>query len=112
MSKLVSIALAIAAALAVVSTSTPLFAAGPALEYRTAAVRYGDLNLATPEGAKALGSRVRGAVLQMCGPERSVPLVEHRVIRNCRMTAFDSARPQVERLLARHRPQVIIAASR
>lgn len=112
MSKLVSIALAAAAALAVVSTSTPLFAAEPALVYKTAAVSYRDLNLASLEGQAQLHNRVQAAVRQVCGVAKESTLPEHRNLRNCRAAAFESARPQVDRVLAGRRPQVIITASR
>jgi UrcA family protein len=112
MSKLVSIALAAAAAFAVVSTSTPLFAAEPALVYETAAVPYRDLNLASTDGQQQLHQRVRAAVRKVCGVERSPALNEHKVVQGCRTEAFASARPQVDKVLAGHRPQVIIAASR
>ena len=112
MSKLVSLALAAVAAFAAVSTSTPLFAAEPALVYETAAVSYRDLNLASLEGQKQLHSRVRGAVRKVCGVEKSPALNEHKVVQGCRTEAFEAARPQVDRVLAGHRPQVIIAASR
>ena len=111
MSKLVSIALAAAAATVAVSSSTPLFAAEPALIYKTAAVSYRDLNLASLEGQAQLNHRVRAAVRQVCGIARGA-LSEDRAVRTCRTAAFDSARPQVDRVLAGRRPQVIVAASR
>ena len=112
MSKLVSLALAAAAAFAAVSTSTPLFAAGPALVSETAAVSYRDLNLASVEGQEQLHGRVRAAVRKVCGVEKGPALAEHKAVQGCRSEAFASARPQVDRVLAGHRPQVIIAASR
>jgi UrcA family protein len=112
MSKLVSVALAAAAAFGAVSTSTPVFAQEPALIYRTAAVSYRDLNLATREGQKQLHSRVNAAVRKVCGVEKSPTLNEYRNLRSCRTGAFASAQPQVERALAGFGPRVIIAASR
>lgn len=112
MSKLVSVALAAAAALAAVSTSTPLFAAEPELVYHSAAVSYRDLNLANLEGQAQLHRRVRAAVRQVCGVAESPSVTEHQSVRSCRTAAFDAARPQVDQVLAGYRPQVIIAASR
>lgn len=111
MSKLVSVALAAAAAFAAVSTSTPLLAQEP-LAYQTAAVSYSDLNLASREGQKQLHGRVNAAVRKVCGVAMTPDLVEMKNVRSCRTFAFESARPQVERVLSGFGPRVIIAASR
>lgn len=112
MSKLVSVALAAAAAFAAVSASTPLIAAETGTVYRTAAVSYSDLNLASREGQKQLHARVDSAVRKVCGVKLTPDLVEHRAVRSCRTGAFESARPQVEQVLSGYGPRVIIAASR
>ena len=112
MSKLVSIALAAAAAFGAVSTSTPLLAAEADLVYKTATVSYGDLNLASRDGQKQLHARVDSAVRKVCGVKLTPDLVEHKAVRSCRAGAFESARPQVEQALAGYGPRVIIAASR
>jgi UrcA family protein len=112
MSKLVSVALAAAAALAAVSTSTQLFAAEPAVVYKTTTVSYRDLNLASAEGAKELHNRVRAAVGEVCGIASGPDLAERRSIRTCRSAALESARPQMDRVISGYRPQVIVTASR
>lgn len=112
MSKLVSVAFAAAAAFAVVSTSTPLFAAGPALVYKTAAVGYGDLNLASAEGQKLLHSRVRAAVRKVCGVEKGVAIKHLRAVQDCRTETMASARSQMNQAFAGARPRIIVAASR
>jgi UrcA family protein len=112
MSKLVSVALAAAAALAAVSTSTQLFAAEPAVVYKTTTVSYRDLNLASAEGAKELHNRVRAAVGEVCGIASGPDLAERMSIRTCRSAALESARPQMDRVISAYRPQVIVTASR
>lgn len=69
---------------------------------RTAKVRYDDLNLASAAGRMRLDGRIRGAVHRVC-PTRigTEPIGRVQEIRLCRETAFETARPQVERAIAR-----------
>ena len=112
MSKLVSVALAAAAAFAAVSTATPLIAGEPAQVYRTATVSYADLNLNSRDGQKQLHRRVDAAVREVCGEKLTPDLTEHRAVRSCRVGAFESAKPQVERVLQGYGPRVIVASRR
>ena len=108
MSKLLSLALAAVAAFAMVSTSTPVFAGEPATQ--SIAVTYGDLNLATAEGIKALKGRVRDAAREVCGP--AIVGQNYRESFACQSAAMADAAPQVARVIDGHRPQVILASRR
>ena len=63
-------------------------------------VPYGDLNLATSEGSKALEGRVKATANRVCGPTLAPGLAEARRVASCRSGILSAARPQVERALA------------
>jgi UrcA family protein len=54
-------------------------------------VRYGDLNLENPEGARTLLSRIRSAARTVCEPEPSSNLVEIDEWRGCLANATEGA---------------------
>jgi UrcA family protein len=82
-------------------TATPLVAA-PA-EPTRAEVHYNDLDLTSPQGEKALRTRVARAVTKVCGVADLRELHEQRQIHECRTSARDGAAPQIETALAEAR---------
>jgi UrcA family protein len=66
--------------------------ASVAADMKTAStiVRYGDLNLASPEGAKAMLTRIEHAARRVCEP-RSESAVDYVDWRNCISKATDGA---------------------
>lgn len=101
-------ALSLCAALLVTGTlfagtalADPLVVTGraPAEEARTATVRFGDLDLASPAGRQRLEWRVRGAVRAVCPDEgRGVAADRHEA--ECRHTAWAGVRPQMAAAIA------------
>jgi UrcA family protein len=78
----------ILAALAATCLLAPMTAlaapAGPGENAPTAAVRYDDLNLNTPDGHATLMSRVRHAAQKICGPADSVDkFADAQRVRSC-----------------------------
>jgi UrcA family protein len=57
----------------------------------TRAVAYGDLNLASDQGAKALYGRLRFAAEQVCASFESPDLSQQRLQQNCVDNALESA---------------------
>lgn len=55
------------------------------------AVTYGDLNLDTQEGAKALYARLRYAAMEVCSPLEARELSRHQVWERCVNSALTSA---------------------
>lgn len=76
--------------------ATPAFAAG----LPTAEVRYADLNLRSPEGAKVLQARVEQAADKVCSTGGFVDLRTRMLEKACAKTAIAKAMPQVELALA------------
>ena len=73
--------------------------APPPEDHLTERVSYADLDLATDPGIKTLTFRVRGAVKRVCAPlDQRVTFAEHS---ECRSYAWNGARPQMERAVAR-----------
>ena len=68
----------------------------------TAAVDYGDLDLATPAGVASLNGRIRMAAERLCAGHRRVgtPYWANGNFRACVSLALGSARPQVDQLVA------------
>jgi UrcA family protein len=60
-------------------------------------VTYGDLDLESQQGAKALYARLRFAAREVCVPFESIELSRQRVWRNCVDNALDSAVAQVNK---------------
>jgi UrcA family protein len=83
--------IALAAAFAGVAQAQPAYADGMV----SAAVRTGDLNLATPDGLATLNGRVRAAANRLCGVAPTLPLDEASAIGRCRAELVRSAEGQV-----------------
>lgn len=81
------------AALSLAAISTPASA-----ETVTVEVSYGDLNLSSQEGMKALERRVERAIERMCGSGR-VPIYAIESQRECVSAAKASAGEQIARLV-------------
>ena len=52
-------------------------------------VHYGDLDLARPEGVRALARRLKTAIDRACGPASPADPVGTRLARDCRVTLRD-----------------------
>lgn len=91
-------------------------AAVPALAQEvpaSVAVGYGDLNLASAEGAAMLKSRVKGAARRICGVEQAPGLAESTAVRSCRTSVLSSAQPQMNLAMSQSGSgSVVVAASR
>ena len=90
---------AVTFALAALTVAVPTAAhaeTGP----RTERVSYGDLNLASEAGVKALDRRLDRAVRRVCGDDHR-NLVMSSSVKNCIETARASIRPQREFAIAR-----------
>ena len=61
-----------------------------------ARVSFGDLNLATPDGIKALESRVRSAAADLCLADGVIGLEERMARQRCYRTAIAGTLAQVE----------------
>ncbi|WBX82953.1 UrcA family protein [Sphingosinicella microcystinivorans] len=73
--------------------------AEPVSPEATRVVSYGDLDLATADGRRALDSRIRIAVRSACGTASAADLVGKREVRRCRETARADIAPVSERIL-------------
>ncbi len=88
----------IAALGAIVATFVTVSASAPAhAEPVTAAVHYGDLDLASPAGAARLRHRIHAAADQVCGPQEA--LFRARIA-DCRRTAIARAEAAIPVRLA------------
>lgn len=65
-------------------------------------VHYGDLNLASADGEKALNQRVRRAVSQVCD-DATGPTPLFSVKQSCRADSWGRARPQMDLAMQRAR---------
>lgn len=61
-----------------------------------AAVHYGDLNLASPQGRERLASRVRHAAIELCGDRYVRNLEQKTAVERCWADVMNSAKPQVD----------------
>ena len=86
------ITLSIILAAATLATGVGSAAPSSAADHQTVStiVRYGDLNLANPEGAKAMLTRIKHAARQVCEPAPESAL-EYPDWRNCVAKATDGA---------------------
>ena len=84
--------LSIVLAAATLATATGFTAASVAAEQRTVSttVRYGDLNLANADGAKAMLTRIKHAARQVCEPAPETAL-DYPDWRKCVAKATDGA---------------------
>lgn len=85
------------------TVSFPAFAAEGA---QITEVRYADLDLASPDGARALKIRVERAAKRVCNLEGDKSLDGAMKARNCTKVAIARAMPQVELALASAGTQV------
>ena len=100
---------------AAAALSTPQ-SAQPAEAAPTAEVRYGDLNLATPEGERALARRIAGAERQICGDVGRTDVKMEQEIAACRAAVRANAAPKMmaavrnarERLASAQAPAVAV----
>ena len=76
-------------------------------------IPYGDLNLASPAGARTLEGRLKAAAKAVCGGPRAMGLAEARAVGACRRDVLDVARPQMMLALnGREKGSIALAASR
>lgn len=75
-------------------------------------VPYGDLNLATPAGARALEGRLKAAARSLCGAPTAQGFAEARAVGDCRRNVMDVARPQMTLALNRGKGSIAIAGGR
>jgi UrcA family protein len=93
-----SIASIIATTLVVFAAASSALAAQPA-DRLTKRVTYGDLNLESPEGAKALYSRLRSAAQEVCSPFDSKELSHRGAWRACVDGALEAAVAKIDKPL-------------
>jgi UrcA family protein len=78
-----------------VGTTSAIFAepayASPQETVRSKTVRYGDLNLASPQGRAALDRRIRLAAKQVCEVIGLPAIVQRRQVRTCTEAAHSKA---------------------
>lgn len=89
--------LLILAALATSSLAAPAFAE-PVTQ--TVVVEHGDLDLATPAGAKSLQHRVWRAVVAVCGTTSEFDIAGKNDIRQCRRDTLQVASARAEQMIA------------
>jgi UrcA family protein len=76
-------------------------------------VHYGDLDLARPEGVRALDRRLKAAIDQACGPASAADPVGTRMVRECRATLraeLGGRRAELLAGIARDTPIVVALA--
>jgi UrcA family protein len=83
-----AIAGTLAAAMLALGSAAPAGAAVPSGTVPSTVVSYGDLNLATEAGVRALYLRIVGAARQICGAPDNRDLPEMRLSSNCRKEAI------------------------
>lgn len=77
-------------------------------------ISYADLNLASLEGERVLNGRVRGAVKSLCSETTGRDdgsFTVRSTIKKCDDTAWDEARPQIERAVQRAHDIALTGAS-
>jgi UrcA family protein len=91
--------LAVLAAVAALASPALLPGAAQAAEPTPSRiVQYGDLNLSTPAGQRALQQRIQGAARQVCAPLDGQSLREQRGWRDCMAQAIGGAQAAVSAL--------------
>ena len=86
--------------------SPPIFVQGQPDDVITRHVSYADLNLARPDGARALMTRVGSAVNGLCGQvaaSRDVSIMTGVAANRCSRASWSQARPQIDVALQRAR---------
>ena len=78
-----------------VTAASPAAASGPT-ENRSAAVRYGDLDLKTADGATELNRRVARAASRICAAADPRDLGQVAAAHSCRSTAIANAQPSIQ----------------
>ena len=94
MKKIVSLALAAAAAIAATPASAGNAQINEDGSYKIQ-VPYADLNLASPAGIRTLEGRLKGAANLVCSTNEGFNLNALRAANACRDTIADAARPQI-----------------
>jgi UrcA family protein len=94
MKKIVSLALAAAAALAATPASAGSVKFNQDGSYRIE-VPYSDLNLASPTGMRTLEGRMKSAVSLVCATGQAANINETRNADACRQPINEAARPQI-----------------
>lgn len=94
----VTIALLFGVGAAALAQDATVIGERPSDDVITERVPYGDLNLASKAGEKALHFRVRGAVRRVCDPQFGT-----QPYMACRSYAWGGAKPQMERAIERAR---------
>jgi UrcA family protein len=92
-----------AALLTAVAFADSAFAQQQGVSVRTVIVRFGDLDLSTPAGAKTLYQRIRGAARAVCGEEQDydLGLDSRRYWNSCFQSAVNGAVDKVHSPLLR-----------
>lgn len=72
--------------------------AGDATETRSITVKFGDLNVSSPDGAAALYSRIRSAAKTVCGPDESSSYPFRTAFNACVHKAIADAVTKVNRM--------------
>lgn len=94
----ITLALLVGIASAALAKDVTVVRERPSEDIPTQRVFYGDLNLASAAGERTLGTRVRGAVRQVCSWQTET----HPYI-NCQSFAWKDAKVQMDRAVARAR---------
>jgi UrcA family protein len=76
-------------------TTTPVMAS-----IKTQDIRHADLDLSSAEGRALLQTRIRQAVLQVCGSPPRTSILENQSQRNCEKAAYLKADLASERVVA------------
>ena len=111
MKTLLPLALAAAAAFAASPAGAHTIEISDDGQYRIS-VPYGDLNLATPAGARALEGRLKAAARSVCGAPTAQGFVEARAVGKCRRDIMTVAGPQMTLALNRGKGSIALAARR
>ena len=94
MKKIVTLAIAAAAALAASPAAAQSVQFSDDGSYRVS-VSYGDLNLASAAGKRRFEGRLKAAANVVCGLPRPMGLIDAREMDSCRETILDNAKPQL-----------------
>ncbi len=112
MKKIVSLGLAVCAAIAPVAASASNVEIADDGSYRIT-VSYADLNLASEAGKHMLNTRLKSAARAVCGPEGTISLRENQKAEECSQAILRAAQPQVALALrGQDGGSIAVAASR
>lgn len=97
--------------LSTAATAATAAIAAPAIEAPTATVRYNDLDLASPAGARQLERRIAAAAASVCPTGDNYRLETLRIANQCRANAVASARGKADQVVAQARSAQRYAAN-